>query len=235
MTRARRQLGTWSYLGFLLWALLMVALLPDHRLNLVLAAVLGFGLLNGGAGLGIVLRPRFWLFILSILALSPFILGEPDAYWGVFRLSREGLATGFRMALRAVALMLTFSTTLSTLTISQLVDLFTRIGLRGLGFALGVAFNLIAVLQDVVASAYHTIRLRGGWRRARSNAPLFLVTVVANALQYGDDVVKAATARAFDPAIRRPHPGNSSISRFDKVFIAGLLTVSVGLMLPYWT
>ena len=233
MTHAKHQLGAWNCLGFLLWALLMVALLPDHRLGLVLVLVVGFGLLNGGAGLGIVLRPRFWLFILSILALSPLILGEPDVYWGVFQLSREGLATGLQMALRALVLMLTFSTTLSTLTISQLVQLFTRVGLRGLGFALGVAFNLIAILQDVVASAYHTIRLRGGWRRVWHNTPLFLVTVVANSLQYGDDVVKAATARAFDPASRRPYPGNSSLSRFDKAFIAGLLTVAVGLMLPW--
>lgn len=232
---AKRQLGTWSCLGFLVWALLMVALLPDHRIGLVLAAVLGFGLLNGGAGLEIVLRPRFWVFILSILALSPLVLGEPDVCWGVFRLSREGLAAGLRMALRALVLMLTFSTTLSALTFSQLVQLFARVGLRGLGFALGVAFNLIGVLQDVVTSAYHTIRLRGGWRRAWHNAPLFLVTVVANALQYGDDVVKAATARAFDPASRRPCSGNSSFSRFDKAFIAGLLTVAIALVFPFWS
>lgn len=233
MKRAKRQLGTWNCLGFLLWTLLMVALLPDHRLGLVLVPVLGFGLLNGGAGLGIVLRPRFWLFILSILALSPFILGEPDVSWGVFQLSRQGLVTGLQMALRGLVLMLTFSTTLSTLTISQLVQLFTGVGLRGLGFALGVAFNLIPVLQDVVSSAYHTIRLRGGWRRVWHSAPLLLVTVVANALQYGDDVVKAATARAFDPASHHPYPGNLTLSRFDKAFIAGLLTIAVGLMLPW--
>lgn len=233
MIRARLELGMGSHLGFLLWALLMVALLPDHRLGLVLAAVVGFGLLNGGAGLGVILRPRFWLFILSILALAPFILGQPDAHWGVFPLSREGLETGFWMALRAWVLMLTFSTTLSALTVSQLVRLFDRVGLRGLGFSLGVALNLVAVLNDVVASAYHTIRLRGGWRRPRRNAPLFLVTVVANALQYGDDVVNAATARAFDPASRSAQPGYQFISRADKAFMAGLLAIAVALALPF--
>ncbi len=235
MIHARRQLGTGSYLGLLLWALLMVAFLPDFQLILVLASLVGFSLLNGGAGLRIVLHPRFWLFILSILALSPFVLGEPDVNYGAFQLSREGLMTGFQMVLRALVLMLTFSISLSTLTISQLVNLFDQVGLRGLGFALGVAFNLISVMLDLVASAYHTIRLRGGWLRPWRNATLFLVTVVANALRYGDDVVKAAIARAFDPAGPPPRPGQSFLSQLDKVFITGLLTVSVGLMLPIWT
>jgi energy-coupling factor transporter transmembrane protein EcfT len=235
MNRAGRGLGTWSHLAFFLWALMMVALLPDGRLGLVLVAVVYVGLLDGGVGLRIVLRPRFWLFILSILALSPFILGEPDTDLWVLRLSWEGFVTGFWMALRALVLMLTFSTTVNALTISQLVGLFSRIGLDGLGFALGVAFNMIGVLQNLVASAYHSIRLRGGWRRPLRNAPLFLVTVTANALRHGDDVVKAAHARAFDPASKRTRPGNAPISQLDTGFIAGLLVVAVGLTLPHWT
>ena len=31
---------------------------------------------------------------------------------------------------------------------------------------------------------------------------MFLVTVIANGLRYGDDVVQAASARTFDPAAR---------------------------------
>jgi hypothetical protein len=84
-------LNVGSYLAFLLWALLLVV---------------AFGWLGGGAGLGQVLaNRRFWLFVLSALAIAPFILGEADARWGMLRLSQTGLETGLWMALRAATLM----------------------------------------------------------------------------------------------------------------------------------
>ena len=45
------------------------------------------------------------------------------------------------------------------------------------------------------------MRLRGGFRRHRLRAlRLLLVTILVNALRYGDDVVCAAEARAFQGA-----------------------------------
>ena len=170
------------------------------------------------------------VFILSILALSPLILGEADVRYGWLRFSRTGLETGLWMALRAATLTLAFSVSLGSLTVTQMMHLFESIGLRGLGFALGVALNIGPVLRDVIEAAYHTIRLRGGFRRPISNAPLFLVTMIANSLRYGDDVVVAASARGFDPG------GPSSqvdplAGRVDRAFIAGLAAVGAGLLL----
>lgn len=223
-------------LGILLWALLLVAALPDRQLWPVVAAILAFALTVGRKGLQVLAKPRFWLVPLSILALSPFLLGQPDLHWGRIGLSREGLVAGFWMALRAVILMITFSSTLGALTVSQLIRLFDRIGLRGLGFALGVALNMLATLQDVVAAAYHTIRLRGGWRRPIPNAQLFLVTVIANALRYGDDILRAAHARAFDPSARATsREATSGMARgLEWLFLAGLVVSAAGLLLP-WT
>jgi energy-coupling factor transporter transmembrane protein EcfT len=59
---------------------------------------------------------------------------------------------------------------------------------------------------------------------------LFLVTVIANGLRYGDDVVQAASARAFDPAAR-PVRVNPILGQADKAFIAGLAVVGMGLVL----
>ncbi len=228
------RLGAGSHLLFLVWTLPLVALLPpDGRLWLVLTAVVLFGMHGNRSGLRLATRPRFWLFLLSIVVIAPFVLGEPELYWGSVGLSRAGLAAGLGMALRAAILMLAFNTTLGALTISQLMALFERAGLRGLGFALGVAVNLTATLQEVVVAAYHTIRLRGGWRRPVQNAPLFLITVIANALRYGDDVVKSAAARAFDPNAPLQTPGRHA-SSWDRLFAAGLAVAAACLLVPLW-
>jgi len=219
-----------SYLAFLLWSLLLVALLPDNRLWLLLIAVLAFGWFNGRAGWRVLTRRRFWLFLLSTLALAPFLLGEADVHWGGLRLSRSGLEMGLWMAVRAVTLMLAFSLSLEVLSVTQMIRLFDALRLRGLGFALGVALNLGPILRDTMETAYHTLRLRGGARRPVQSLRLFLVTVIANALRYGDDVVRAASARAFDPTAT-PWRGNHILDRADKAFIAGLVAVGVGLLL----
>jgi hypothetical protein len=99
-------LNAGSYLAFLLWALLFVALLPVGRPGLLLALVVAFSWLGGGAVLQVLANRRFWLFVLSTLAIAPFILGEANVRWGTLHLSRTGLETGLWMALRAATLML---------------------------------------------------------------------------------------------------------------------------------
>ncbi len=228
MKASRARLGPASYLAVLLWALVLVALLPGRKLVLVLGAIVIFGCLNGGAGLRALASPRFWLLLASIVAVTALILGERDLGWGPVRLSREGLAMGWGMAVRAAALVLAFNVTVGALSVSQVMRIFEALHVRGLGFALGVALNLGPVLRDVVEAAYHTIRLRGGIRRPWQSARLFLVTLIANALRYGDDVVKAAAARAFDPAAA-PAGGAALLAQADRAFIA--LLAAAGLVL----
>lgn len=218
-----------SYLAFLLWALVLLAFLPDSRVWVLFPVVLALGLASGRGGLGILKSPRLWILLLSMLALTPFLLGEPDVRLGRIGLSLDGLETGFWMAVRALTLMLAFSVALQPMTVAETVGLFERAGLRGLGFALGVALNLRLVLRDTVESAYHSLRLRGGLRKPLQALRLFLVTVVANALRYGDDVVKAATARAFDPNAAPSRTG--AVWRWpDKAFVCGLAVLGAGLL-----
>jgi len=230
VTSLRSRLNAGSYLAFLVWALVLVALLPDSHLGPLLALVVAFGWLTGRGGLQVLASRRLWMFLLSTLAVTPFILGEADVRWGLLRLSRDGLETGFWMALRAATLMLAFGVSVAALSLAQMMHLFDRLGLRGLGFALGVALNLGPTLHDTVEAAYHTLRLRGGLRRPIQTARLFLITVVANALRYGDDVVQAASARAFDPAAGTGR-GEPALGRADRAFIAGLAALGVGLLL----
>ena len=222
-----------SHVLFLLWTLILVAALPDARAWLLLSAVFALGGVLGGHGERILLNRRLWLFILATLALSPFILEEPDVCYAVVCFSRAGFWMGVWMAARAMALMLAVGSSFAGLSISRLMLAFDALGWRGLGFALGVALNLGAILPASVEAAYHTIRLRGGFRRPVQAARLFLVTVIANALRYGDDVIKAAWARAFDPAARpnvRPAP---RLAWPDALFAAVLALVGGALLWPF--
>jgi len=230
MTRAQPPLRPGSYLAFLVWALVLVAAVPDAGLGPLLALVVAFGWVNNRGALRVLASPRLWLFIFSTVALTPLLLGEPDVRWGPLGISWTGLETGFWMALRAITLTLAFSVSVAALPVAQMIRLFDGLGTRGLGFALGVALNAGPVLRDTVEAAYHTLRLRGGFRLPVQTARLFLITVIANGLRYGDDVVKAASARAFDPA-GRPAQIDPLLGKVDKAFIAGLAAIAIGLLL----
>jgi energy-coupling factor transporter transmembrane protein EcfT len=224
------RISPWGYLVFLLWTLLLVGLLPDERVVLLLGSVLLFALLVGSDGLGPLRRPRFWTLVLSALALGPLVLGEKDLAWGWLRLSRAGFWMGLWMALRALCLTVAFSVALSALSVSEMARLFETVGLKGLGFALGVALNLLPTLQENATAAYYTLHLRGGFRRRPCQAlKLFLITVIANALRHSDDVVNAAAARAFEPTVRRGEPVR--FQRADGLLAVTLLSLGVGLAL----
>jgi energy-coupling factor transporter transmembrane protein EcfT len=224
------RISPWGYLVFLLWTLLLVGLLPDERVVLLLGSVLLFALLVGSDGLRPLRRPRFWTLVLSALALGPLVLGEKDLAWGWLRLSRAGFWMGLWMALRALCLTVAFSVALSALSVSEMARLFETVGLKGLGFALGVALNLLPTLQENATAAYYTLHLRGGFRRRPCQAlKLFLITVIANALRHSDDVVNAAAARAFEPTVRRGEPVR--FQRADGLLAVTLLSLGVGLAL----
>lgn len=230
----RIETSPWGYLFFLLWTLLLIGLLPDQRVMLLLGSVLLFALLTGGGGLRPLRRPRFWILILSALALGPLVLGaekeEWDLVWGWLRLSRAGFWMGLWMALRALCLTVAFSVALNALSVSEMARLFEMVGLKGLGFALGVALNLLPTLRETAAAAYHTLRLRGGFRHRPWQAlTLFLVTVIANALRHSDDVVNAAAARAFEPTVRRGEPVR--LQRADGLLAVALLGLGFGFAL----
>jgi energy-coupling factor transporter transmembrane protein EcfT len=199
-------LSPWSYLLFTGWAALMSVLAKDWWLAGLALMELVFGLTCSRRGLQLFRRPRFWILILIAVAIGPFLIGEPDVTLGSLHLSREGFTIGLEMAGRAFSLALAFNLGVGALSLSDVVAVFGRLGLRGLGFATALAMNLLGMLQEMAAVTSQTIRLRGGTRRPWAALKLFLVTTVANTLRYRDDIVNAATVRAFDPHKGQPLP-----------------------------
>ena len=199
-------MSPWGYLLFTGWATLVAVLAGGRGLVSLALVELAFGLAWCRGGLRLLRRPRFWTFVLTAAALGPFLIGEPDVALGPLRLSRQGFATGLEMAGRAFALTLAVGLGVASLSLSDVVAVFDRLGLRGLGFAVAMAMNLLETLREMATVTLQTIWLRGGMRRPRTAARLFLITTVANALRYGDEVVNAAAVRAFDPNRSQPSP-----------------------------
>jgi energy-coupling factor transporter transmembrane protein EcfT len=199
-------LSPWGYLLFTGWATLMSVLARGWWLAGLTLMELAFGLICSHRGLRLFRRPQFWILILAAAALGPFLIGEPDVTAGPLHLSREGFTVGLEMAGRALALALAFNLGIGALSLSDTAAVFDRLGLRGLGFAIALAMNLLKTLQEMAAVTLQTIRLRGGMRRPRTALRLFLVTTLANTLRYRDDIVDAAAVRAFDPHKGQPRP-----------------------------
>jgi energy-coupling factor transporter transmembrane protein EcfT len=199
-------MSPWGYLLFTAWAAPMAILVKGCWLTGLTLVELAFGLAWGRQGLRLLRHPRLWMLILTAATLGPFLIGEPDVTVGPLHLSREGLATGLEMAGRAFALVLAFNLGVGTLSLSDIVAVFDRLGLRGLGFATALAMNLLGTLQEMAAVTLQTIRLRGGMRRPWTALRLFLITTAANTLHYRDDIVNAAAVRAFDPNKNQPQP-----------------------------
>jgi len=172
--------------------------------GLALFVLLGFlvaltALLNP-PGLRLFLRVRFWVLIASPLLVSALFHGPRDLQLLLLRFSSQGLAVGLAMSLRALCLVLTFQIMLAGLSTSEMIRLFDARGMKGLGFALGVAHNMLFTLADTSRTVLDSLRLRGGIRRQPLRSiSLFVVAVVSGTLRHGEEIARAAQARAFDP------------------------------------
>lgn len=184
---------------FTAWVTLMAVVGEGRWLASLAAAEMVFGLVWNRSGLRPLRHLRFWILILTTVALGPFLIGKPDVGLGPLRLSNEGFTAGLEMAARFFTLALAFNLGAGSLSLSDIVAIFARLGLRGLGFATALAMNLLSTLQEMATVTLQTIRLRGGLRRPWTSLQLFLITTVANTLHYRDEIVNAASVRAFDP------------------------------------
>ena len=88
----------------------------------------------------------------------------------------------------------------ASVSVGELSRLLEHAGFKGLGFALGVAMNMLPIIKETMTTVYQALRLRGGFQRRRLYAVrLMLVTIVVHSLRHADNIVNAAEARAFSP------------------------------------
>lgn len=180
-------LSLYGHLCLLAWALAVPGMVPAHRAPWVLATVVLVSWLAGTRRWPSLRDWRAWLF------LGGLILAAGLAGGG------RGLALA--MAARALAVLVAVDSLGGHVSIGEIAGLCEGLGLRGLGFALGVAFNMLPVLRRTAAGVWVALRLRGGLGR-RPGRALYRAafTVLALTLARGQEIVGAAEARAFSPA-----------------------------------
>jgi energy-coupling factor transporter transmembrane protein EcfT len=230
--RAAPQLNTVGNLTVFTWSLGMVTLAPAQRLYLAAALCLGAALVVYPLSLRRMARLR-WLVLMALLALPPvFFLSEPERSFLGLGYSDQGLLTGMQIATRMLVFIVALDGLTSTVDIASLAGLLERVGLRGLGFSMGVALNLYPALQASYTNAWHSLRMRGGLRKQRwRGLRLLLITVIANALRRADEIALAAEARAFCPQRCRPMPLKTSSLDWLSV-VLGVLVLLGFCLLP---
>jgi energy-coupling factor transporter transmembrane protein EcfT len=154
------------------------------------------------------LRQRpVWIFLGFILVSTSLWVGTTSAHVGPLPYSPSGMRMGAAMALRALAIVLAMRAFAVTTSPAEFAGLCERLGVKGLGFTVGTAFNLLPTLDNSARCTFDTLRLRGAWRRRRLRAArLGTVTVMASALRRANDVAIAAEVRGFVPERARPLP-----------------------------
>jgi energy-coupling factor transporter transmembrane protein EcfT len=226
------KLGTISYLFIFAWSLGMVMLAPAQHL-----------LLAGGLCvlLAAVVYPRSfqrlmrlrWLVMIALLALPPiFFLGDLDrSLWGI-PYSSQGLVSSLQILLRIIVVLIAVDGFTSSVDIASIAGLLERFGLRGLGFSMGVALNLLPSLQTAAINTWHSLWMRGGLRRHRwRGIQLLLLTIITNALRRTEEIALAAEGRAFCPGQCRAMPLRAG--SMDRLVTVGIIALTVGFFVVF--
>ncbi|MHB0869664.1 MAG: CbiQ family ECF transporter T component [Chloroflexota bacterium] len=214
------------------FTLLLAALAPGWRVVGVLALAALLALILSREAFGLAARDRTWpLLALLVVGLGAF-MGDLTLEVGPLALSPEGLALGTQMLLRALAILLAVYTLTSALSLSTVAALFERLGLKGLGFALGVAVNSLPIVQRSFQEVATALRLRGGFRRRRLHAlRLLLLTTTVNSVRHAEEIVAAAEARGFRVDRRQPLPFHW---RRGDLALLGILLAVAAIVLSNW-
>lgn len=224
---ARLDLSPWGYLALLVWGAIMAMALPAVALPWLLTALVLLAAYLAPRSLLALLQPGIWWLSIAVMVTAALWLGAPDVRWGRLTWSSAGALLGLAAVGRLWALLLSTSLARASLPLSSWIGLFGTVGLHGLGFALGVALNLLPTMRRLAETTWQSIRLRGGWRRPALACRLFLLTMLSNAISYGGQIVAAAAARAFDPA--------TAVGQ--RIRVTGndrLLLIAMGILTLWW-
>jgi len=210
---AERGLGTIGYLAIAACSVIAVMITPAERLPLVAAGWLAVAALLYRGVLRRLLGLR-WVMMIALLALPTlFLVGDPDHTLFGVAYSMEGAAAAVQIALRMLVVLAAIQGLNSTVDIASVAGLLERAGMRGLGFSMGVALNLLPALQQSAQNS---------WRRA--------VTIATGALSRAEEIGLAAEARAFSAERVRCLP--IQVGKWDWLILAlgTISTVSVAFV-----
>jgi len=226
------KLGPPGYLVIFAWSLVMVMLVPPRGLLMIGAICLLAAALVYPGTFHRLMRVR-WLAMIALFSLPPiFLVGEPDrSLWGV-AYSSDGLASSLQILVRIIVVLVSVYGFTNAVDIASVAGLLERFGLRGLGFSMGVALNLLPALQTAAMHTWHSLWMRGGLRRHRwRGLRLLLLTIITNALRRTEEIALAAEGRAFCPETCRALPLQAGA--YDRAVLVIALVLAVGIFVAF--
>ena len=212
------KLGTLGHLTVFIWSLGLVMMTPVKHLFLAGAICLLVIVVVYPHSFRSLLRFR-WLMMITVLVVPPiFLLGDLDrSFWSV-PYSSEGVGISLQIFLRVIVVLASVDGFTNSVDISSIAGLLERFGLKGLGFSMGVALNLLPSLKTAAINTWRSLWMRGGLRRQRwRGIRLLFLTVITNALRRSEEIALAAEARAFCPERCQPMP--LQIGSWDRIVL----------------
>ncbi len=225
------RLGVTARAAALVLAVMLALVLDGPKLGVALALTWGLGAVIHPSAFGVLARPALWS-LLVLLVLPTLVIGTPRDIALPFgpAVSSEAVRLAAAMAARSLIIVVAAAGFASRVSVRALTELLEVVGLRGLGFSLGVAVHALPLATRTWTTSARALRLRGGFRQARMrDVTLLSMTVIGNALRHADEVVEAAQARGFDPAGRSG--GGPHRWRTDLVWVTAWTLAAAGLLL----
>lgn len=229
-SQAQRAIGTPGYLVILAWSFCLILLSPPSIAPFTLGLCVLITLVLYPAAFRRLLSWRWLLLLGGLILANVFWVGEPEIWvWGAIPVSISGLKSGLGMAIRAMVILLSVDGFASVVDISEIAGLIERLGLHGLGFSIGIAFNLLPSLRQSSSTVWRSLSMRGGLRRERwQGLKLFFVTVMVSALRRAEEIALAAESRAFTPEKARAMPIKHG--KYDNLILALACFLALGFI-----
>lgn len=198
------RLGVMGYVNTFILCSLIAMLATGWWTLLAFAVTLAVAALLNHRALRRVRPTRGWIWFAAATVLMGLAFGPQDWSIGVTTLSWTGLLLACQILLRTLTIFVAIAIFTTSISVSELTLLMEKMGFKGLGFTIGVAFNMLPTTFEIVTTSYHALRLRGGLRRHRLHSlRLLLVTVIVNCLKHAEEIAHAAEARAFTTTNRK--------------------------------
>jgi len=225
------KLGALGRAGFLVTTILLAASTTGWKLAVALGCCWAFSLCVHPLGFLVLRRLTLWS-LLTLVALPPLLLLTPRdiALPLGLAVSADGCRVAMTMLARSLMIVVAAAGFASTVSVHDLTGVLEVVGLRGLGFSLGVAVHALPSARQTWVTSARALRLRGGFRgQWGRDVVLLSMTVVANALRRADEVVEAAQARGFS-ADRRGRRTMPEHWRADAVWLGGMVVMACVLI-----
>ncbi len=130
-------------IGCLVLSIAIGVMATGSRTILALAAVTICAALTHPRALRSVLNVRVASLLAVLLIPAAFLGGERNMAVVGLWISRAGVILGAQMVVRALTILIAIAAFAASLSVVELSGLLERAGMRGLGFAMGVAINML--------------------------------------------------------------------------------------------